>query len=153
MSARQGSHLTPDCLPVPSGPAVDVLAPPGPSGTVVYDYGILHADDARTLHCPCGRTDYAGRAEDALATHLASAAVGTRAVILARGMANDGTTGPAYLYALAERAENGVIWPTYQGSHAPGNGEIRKPRSDDAAPPAPAGRPTDPGSATIVRTA
>lgn len=141
MSARQGPHLTPDSLLVPSGPAVDVLAPPGPSGTVVYDYGILHADGARTLHCPCGRTDQAGRAEDVIATHLASAAVGTRAAILARAMANDGTTGPAFLYALAERGENGVIWPIYQGSHAPGNGAIRNARRDGAAPPPRPGGP------------
>ncbi len=140
-------------LVMPSGATGDALAAPGPSGTVVYDYGILHADEARALHCPCGRTDNAGRAEDVIAAHLAGAPAGTRAAILIRAMANDGTTGPAYLYALAERGENGVTWPTYQGIRAPGKDAAQDARSDGLAPPARAGRPTDPGSTTIARTA
>ena len=99
-----------------------------PSGTVVYDYGILHADEARPLHCPCGRTDSAGRAEAVIAAHLAGAPAGTRAVILIRAIAGDGTTGPAYLYALAERGANGVTWPTHLGIRAPGNDAARDAR-------------------------
>jgi len=139
MSARNGPRLTPDAPAFPSfltpvRTIVDVLLAPGPSGAVAYGYGLLHAGEPQTLHCPCGRTDHSQRAEDVIAAHLAGAPVGTRAAILARSMANDGTIGPAYLYAVAERGDKGVTWPTYHG--------IR-----------PAGRRPDPGSTTIVRTA
>jgi hypothetical protein len=144
--------MTDSRLPVPSGPLVDVLVALGTSGTAVYDYGILRAGELRTLHCPCGRTDRAERAEEVIAAHLAGAPVGTQAAILVRAMANDGRTGSAYLYAVAERAENSIIWPTYEGIHALRNGAVRDARSDDAAAPARAGRPPDPGSTTIART-
>ena len=42
---------------------MDVLVMPGASGTVVYDYGILHPAEPRALHCPGGRTDDAGGVE------------------------------------------------------------------------------------------
>ena len=103
-------------LLVPSGPIMDVLVPPGSSETAVYDYGILRADEPRALHCPCGRTDRPERAEEVIAAHLAGAPVGTQAAILVRAMAADGTTGSAYLYAVAERGEDSIVWPTYQGS-------------------------------------
>jgi hypothetical protein len=138
---------------VPSGRIVDVLVGPGPSGTVVYDYGILRADQPRILHCPCGRTDKAERAEEVIAAHLAGAAVGTQAAILVRAMANDGTTGSASLYAVAERGQVSISWPTYKGIHALPSGAVRDARSDETAPPARAGRPPDPGSTTIARTA
>lgn len=155
MSVANGPQLTLDTLACPDprllGPAgtiVDVLSAAGPSSTVVYDYGVLDPAGPRILHCPCGRTDHPGRAEDVVATHLAGAPVGARAAILVRVMAGDGTTGAAYLYAVAERAEDGIIWLTYQGIHA-GRGA----RRDEAPPPARAGRPPDPGSTTIARTA
>jgi hypothetical protein len=158
MSARNGPRLTPGApafngLLTPSSTIVDVLLAPGTSGTVVYDYGLLHAGEQRILHCPCGRTDRAQRAEDVIAAHLAGAPVGTQAAILARGMANDGTIGPAYLYALAERGEDSVMWPTYHGSHGLGNGAVRHARTDSCAQPPRTGRPQDPGSTTIARTA
>ena len=144
--------MTEPGLVMPSGAAAGAQAASVPSGTVVYDYGILHADEARPLHCPCGRTDSAGRAEAVIAAHLAGAPAGTRAVILIRAIAGDGTTGPAYLYALAERGANGVTWPTHLGIRAPGNDAARDAR-DGLAPPARAGRPPGPGSTTIARTA
>jgi hypothetical protein len=137
---------------LPSGTIVDVPIAPGPPG-VVYDYGILRADQRRILHCPSGRTDQAERAEEVIAAHLASAPVGTQAAILMRAMANDGTTGAAYLYAVAERDEDSIVWPTYQGIHTLRSSAARDARNGDAAPPARAGRPPDPGSTTIARTA
>jgi hypothetical protein len=89
-----------------------ILYPPAPAGTVVYDYGVLLAAGTGTLQCPCGRTDKAERAVTVLTEHLDSAPVGSRAVIFVRDMASDGTTGPAQLYALAERGEHSVIWPS-----------------------------------------
>ena len=160
MSLVNGPQLMPGTLACPdprllgpSGRIVDVLSAAEPSSTVVYDYGILRPAEPRILHCPCGRTDHAGRAEDVVATHLAGAPVGTQAAILVRVMASDGTTGAAYLYAVAERSEDGIIWPTYQGIHAPGRDAVQDARRDEAAPPARAGRPPDPGSTTIARTA
>jgi hypothetical protein len=157
MSARNGPRLTPDApafpgLLTPSSTIVDVLLAPGPSGTVVYDYGLLHTGEPQTLHCPSGRTDRAQCAEDAIAAHLAGAPVGTQAAILARSMANDGTIGPASLYALAERGEDSVMWPTHRGSHALGNGAVWDARTDSSAQPTRTGRPQDPGSTTIART-
>ena len=87
-----------------------------------------------------------------LEVSVEGAPVGTQAAILARGMANDGTIGPAYLYALAERGEDSVMWPTYHGSHALGNGAVRHARTDSSAQPPRTGRPQDPGS-TTARTA
>ena len=132
---------------------MDVLLMPGPSSTVVYDYGILRPAEPRALHCPCGRTDEAGRAEDVITAHLASAPVGTQALILVRAMASDGMTGAAHLYAVAERGQDSITWPVYQGIHAAPSGMFGDARSDEAAPPARAGRPPDPGSTTIARTA
>jgi hypothetical protein len=106
---------------------MDVLVMPGASSTVVYDYGILH--------------------------HLASAPVGTQAAILVQVMAGDGMTGAAHLYAVAERGQDSITWPIYQGIHAVPRGVVSDARSDEAAPPARAGRPPDPGSTTIARTA
>ncbi len=122
--SERGPRLTHDAL-------LDVLITPGTSGTVVYDYGILREDLPRTLHCPCGRTDQAGGAEDVIAAHLAGAPAGTRAAILVRPMASDGTAGAAALYAVAERTEDSIIWPTHPGQHVS----------------------PDPGSTTIARTA
>ena len=138
MSARNAPRLTPDApafpgLLTPSSTIVDVLLAPGTSGTVVYDYGLLHTGGQRILHCSCGRTDRAQRAEDVIAAHLAGAPVGTQAAILARAMANDGTIGPGYLYAVAERGSGGVTWPTYHGIRAPGSGAVRDARADGAA--------------------
>ena len=138
---------------LPSGTIVDALVTPGPPGTVVYDYGILRPDEPRTLHCPCGRTDSAARAEDVIADHLAGAPVGTQAAILVRAMATDGTTGSPYLYAVAERGEHSIIWPPGQGTRALAESAAGEARSDGAGQPASAGRPSDPGSMTIVRTA
>jgi len=95
--------------------ATTALFPLAPPSTAVYDYGVLLPGDSGTLQCPCGRTDKAERAEKVLTEHLDSAPVGSRAVIFVREMAKDGTTGPAQLYALAERAEHSVIWPTHHG--------------------------------------
>ena len=114
-------------LLLPSGTIMDVLAGPGSPETAVYDYGILRALEPRTLHCPCGRTDRPERAEEVIAAHLAGAPVGTQAAILVRAMAADGTTGSAYLYAVAERAEDTILWPTYQGISARGGGVSRMP--------------------------
>jgi hypothetical protein len=138
---------------LPPGTIVDVPIAPGPPGSVVYDYGILRADQPRILHCPGGRTDQAGHAEEVIAAHLAGAPVGTQAAILVRAMANDGTTGAAYLYALAERGKDSIIWPTYQGIQTLRGSAARDARRGNAAPPPRAGRPPDPGSTTIVRTA
>ena len=138
---------------VPSGTIMDILAAPGSSETAVYDYGILRAEAPRALHCPCGRTDRPERAEEVIATHLARAPVGTQAVILVRAMAADGTTGSAYLYAVAERGEDTIVWPTYQGIAASGSGVVTDARTDGAAAPARDGRPPDSGSTTIARTA
>jgi len=152
--------MTDPRLVVPSGTIVDVRITPGPPGTVVYDYGILRAEGPRTLHCPCGRTDKAGRAVDVITAHLPSAPVGTQAAILVRAMASDGTTGTAYLYAVAERGNDTIIWPTYQGIRAPPSTppslppatSVTEARIKSAAPPDRVGRPQDPGSTTIVRT-
>lgn len=107
--------MTDPSVPVPPGTIVGVTFPLMPPGTAIYDYGVLLPDRAGSLQCPCGRTDTAERAERVIAEHLGSAPVGSRAAILVRNMANDGTTGPAHLYALAERGEHCVTWPTYQG--------------------------------------
>jgi hypothetical protein len=88
-------------------------------GMAVYDYGVLRPDGAGTLHCPCGRTDQAERAERVIAEHLGSAPVGSRAAILVSTMASDGTTGPAHLYAIAERGEHSVTWHAHQGTRRP----------------------------------
>jgi hypothetical protein len=132
---------------------MDFLVMPGASGTVVYDYGILHPAEPRALHCPGGRTDDAGHAEDVITANLASAPVGTQAAILVRAMASDGMTGAAHLYAVAERGQDSITWPVYQGIHAVPRGVASDARSAEAAPQARAGRPTDPGSTTIARTA
>jgi hypothetical protein len=132
---------------------MDFLVLPGASGSVVYDYGILHPPEPRALHCPGGRTDDAGRAEDVITAHLAGAPVGTRAAILVRAMAGDGMTGAAHLYAVAERGQDSITWPVYQGIHTAPSGVVSDARSAEAAPPARAGRPPDPGSTTIARTA
>ena len=95
--------------------AVSALFPPAPPGTAVYDYGVLLPGDSGTLQCPCGRTDKAERAEKVLTEHLDRAPVGSQAVIFVSDMATDGTTGAAHLYALAERGEHSVIWPTRPG--------------------------------------
>ena len=95
--------------------ATTALFPLAPPSTAVYDYGVLLPGDSGTLQCPCGRTDKAERAEKVLTEHLDSAPVGSRAAIFVRDMAKDGTTGPAQLYALAERTEHSVIWPTHPG--------------------------------------
>ena len=106
-----------------AGLAISALFPPASLGTAVYDYGVLLPGDPGTLRCPCGRTDKAERAERVLTEHLDSAPVGSRAAIFVRDMAKDGTTGPAQLYALAERGERCVIWPDHQ-EDAP---EVRGP--------------------------
>ena len=98
-----------------AGRATSALFPPAPPGTAVYDYGVLLPGDSGALQCPCGRTDKAERAEKVLTEHLDSAPVGSQAVIFVSDMAADGTTGPAQLYALAERGEHSVIWPTHPG--------------------------------------
>jgi len=98
-----------------AGAATSALFPPAPSGTTVYDYGVLLPGDSGALQCPCGRTDKAERAEKVLTEHLDGAPVGSQAVIFVSDMAADGTTGPARLYALAERGERSVIWPTLPG--------------------------------------
>jgi len=98
-----------------AGRAASALFPPAPPGTAVYDYGVLLPGDSGALQCPCGRTDKAERAEKVLTEHLDSAPVGSQAVIFVSDMAADGTTGPAKLYALAERGEHSVIWPTHPG--------------------------------------
>ena len=95
--------------------ATTALFPLAPPSTAVYDYGVLLPGDSGTLQCPCGRTDKAERAEKVLTEHLDRAPVGSRAAIFVREMAKDGTTGPARLYALAERGEHSVIWPTHPG--------------------------------------
>ncbi len=99
--------------------------PPGtPHGTAIYDYGVVSPrrdpEISEPLQCPCGRTDKAEHAEQAIAEHLGHAPVGSRAAILVRNMTRDGRTGPALLYALAERGEHSVTWPTYNGSRTPG---------------------------------
>ena len=98
-----------------AGMATSALFPPALPSTAVYDYGVLLPGDSGTLQCPCGRTDKAERAEQVLTEHLDSAPVGSKAVIFVSDMAADGTTGPAQLYALAERGEHSVIWPTHPG--------------------------------------
>jgi hypothetical protein len=120
--------MTEPHLPVPPGTIVGLPFPLPASGTAVYDYGVIRPDGAGSLHCPCGRTDTAERAERVIAEHLGSAPVGSRAAIIVRNMASDGTTGPAHLYALAERGEDSVTWPTYQGISALRG---RVPRSAD----------------------
>jgi hypothetical protein len=102
-----------------------------PSGTIV--------DVRVTPGPPGGRTDQAG----------------TQAAILASAMANDGTAGTAYLYAVAERGNDTIIWPTYQGIRTPLSmpaTSVTEARTKSAAPPDRVGRPQDPGSTTIVRT-
>ena len=130
-------------LLLPSGTITGVLVPPGSPETAVYDYGILRAEEPRALHCPGGRTDRPERAEEVIAAHLAGAPVGTQAAILVRAMAADGTTGSAYLYAVAERGENTIVWPTYQGIPASGSGVVTDARTDAAATPTRDGRPPD----------
>ena len=98
-----------------AGMATSALFPPALPSTAVYDYGVLLPGDSGTLQCPCGRTDKAERAEQVLTEHLDSAPVGSKAVIFVSHMAADRTTGPAQLYALAERGEHSVIWPTHPG--------------------------------------
>jgi hypothetical protein len=93
----------------------DRLLPPAPPGLAVYDYGVLGPDGARILHCPCGRTDTAEHAEKVISEHLGRAPAGSRAAILVRNMARDGTAGPARLYAVAERSEHCITWRTYPG--------------------------------------
>ncbi len=83
----------------------------------------------------------------------AGAPVGTQAAILVRAMAADGTTGSAYLYAVAERSEDTIVWPTYQGIPASGSGAVTDARPDGAAAPTRDGRPPDSGSTTIAGTA
>jgi hypothetical protein len=139
-------------LLVPSGTIAGILAAPGPPETVVYDYGILRAGEPRALDCPCGRTDRPERAEEVIVTHLAGAPAGTRAAILVRAMAADGTTGSAHLYAVAERGEDTIAWPMYQGIPASGSGVVTEARPDATAAPTRDGRPPDSGSATIART-
>lgn len=140
-------------LLLPSGTITDVLIAPGSPETAVYDYGILGAEEPRALHCPCGRTDRPERAEEVIAAHLAGAPVGTQAAILVRAMAADGTTGSAYLYAMAERGEDTIVWPTYQRIPASGSGVVTDARGCGAAAPTRAGRPADSGSTTIAGTA
>jgi hypothetical protein len=111
---------------VPPGTIVDLPFRQLP-GTTVYDYGILRQDGGGLLHCPCGRTDQAERAERVIAEHLGHAPVGSRAAILVSTMASDGTTGPAHLYAIAERGEHSINWPTHQGPHRPGRYPIPAP--------------------------
>ena len=176
MSALRGLRLTPEAAPwrpagravpgarmtgrpaadprllLPSGTITDVLIAPGSPETAVYDYGVLGAGEPRALHCPCGRTDRPERAEEVIAAHLAGAPVGTQAAILVRAMAADGTTGCAYLFAVAERGEDSVVWPTYQRIPASGSGVVTDARSAGAAAPTRAGRPPDSGSTTIART-
>ena len=108
--------MSESCLPVPPGIIVGEPLPSLAPGQAVYDYGVLHPDGTGSLHCPCGRTDAPERAERVIAEHLGSAPVGSRAAILVSGMASDGTTGPVHLYALAERGEHSVTWPTHQGT-------------------------------------
>jgi hypothetical protein len=98
-----------------AGMATSALFPPGSPSTAVYDYGVLLPGGSGTLQCPCGRTDKAERAEEVLTEHLDRAPVGSQAVIFVSDMATDGTTGPARLYARAERGEHSVIWPTHPG--------------------------------------
>jgi hypothetical protein len=100
-------------------------------GTAIYDYGVLLPDRTEPLQCPCGRTDKAERAEQMIAEYLGCAPVGARAAILVRNMARDGTTGPAHIYALAERGEHSITWPTYRGIRTPQAGE----RSAPSRPP------------------
>jgi len=138
---------------VPRLMIMDVLFMRGAPGAVVYDYGILLPAEPQALHCPCGRTDDAIRAEDVITDHLASAPVGTQAAILVRVMASDGITGPAHLYGVAERGQDSITWPVCQGIHAVPGGVASDARSEQAAAPARAGRPPDPGSTTIARTA
>jgi len=98
----------------PGGVVTMFVFPPAPARTVVYDYGVLLPGGTGDLQCPCGRTDKAERAVRVLTEHLDGAPVGSRGVIFVRDMAKDGTTGPAQLYALAERGERSVIWPDRQ---------------------------------------
>jgi hypothetical protein len=103
-----------------AGVVSSALFPPAPPSTAVYDYGVLLPGGSGALQCPCGRTDKAERAEKVLTEHLDGAPVGSRAVIFVSDMARDGTTGPAQLYALAERGEQSVTWPTHPGGHPRG---------------------------------
>jgi hypothetical protein len=82
-------------------------------GTAIYDYGVLLPGSTEPLQCPCGRTDKFEHAEQTIAEYLGCAPVGSRAAILVRNMARDGTTGPAHIYALAERGEDSVVWATH----------------------------------------
>jgi hypothetical protein len=102
-----------------------ILFPPAPARTVVYDYGILLPGSNGTLQCPSGRTDKAERAVRVLTEHLGDAPAGAKAVIFVRDMANDGTTGPPQLYALAERGEQWIIWPA--GREGPEDCVVRLP--------------------------
>jgi hypothetical protein len=134
---------------LPPGTILDAALPSAPPGTTVYDYGVLRPDGPGALQCPSGRTDLAERAEEVIAEHLDGAPVGVQAAILVRNMANDGTTGPTYLYAVAERTENCVSWPTHQGIHTSPSSEPPATREDGVARP---GRPQQPpDSATTMR--
>jgi hypothetical protein len=124
--------MTDPRLSAPPGTIANVLFPPAPPGTAVYDYGVLRPDGTGLLQCPCGRTDTAEHAEKVIAEHLGSAPVGSRAAILVRNMARDGTTGPARLYAIAERTEHCVTWPAYHGIRTSPAGE-GGPAGDDKA--------------------
>jgi hypothetical protein len=108
--------MTDPRLPAPPGTTVDVIFPHASPRTTVYDYGVLGPDGAGILQCPCGRTDVAERAEQVIAEYLGSAPVGSRAAIFVREMARDGTAGAAHLYAVAERGDHCIIWPTYHGT-------------------------------------
>jgi hypothetical protein len=102
-----------------------ILFPPAPARTVVYDYGVQLPGSAGTLQCPCGRTDNAERAMGVLTKHLDDAPAGAKALIFVRDMAKDGTTGPARLYALAERGQRWIIWPA--GQEGPQDCVVRLP--------------------------
>jgi hypothetical protein len=107
--------MTDPRLGVPPGVIVGLPLPQFAHGSVIYDYGMLPANGAGSLHCPCGRTDAPERAERVIAEHLHGAPVGSRAAILVSTMASDGTTGPVHLYALAVRGEHSVTWPAHRG--------------------------------------
>ena len=112
-------------MSTPGGMVTSILFPPAPAHTVVYDYGILLPGTTGTLQCPCGRTDKVERAVRVLTEHLGDAPAGAKAVIFVRDMAKDGTTGPAQLYALAERGERWIIWPA--GQEGPQDCVVRLP--------------------------
>jgi hypothetical protein len=138
---------------LPPGTILDAALPSAPPGTTVYDYGVLRPDRPGTLQCPSGRTDLAERAEEVIAGHLDAAPVGARAAILVRKMANDGTTGPAYLYAVAERTKNCVTWATHPGIRTSPSSEPPATRPDGVARPGRPQQPPDPATTMRARTA